>query len=89
MRSLRNKDQALLHYILEHQIDVCLVTETWLKQEDEIWKQCSCLNWNWKIMNWVDRMKNTTAGRLALMYNNGNKVEVTETNPGPTFETGI
>ena len=44
MRSLKNKDQALLNYILEHQIDVFLVTETWLKQEDDIWKQCSCLN---------------------------------------------
>ena len=38
MRSLKNKDQALLDYILKHQIDVFLVTETWLKQEDDIWK---------------------------------------------------
>ena len=44
MRSLKIKDQALLNYILEHQIDVFLVTETWLKQENDIWKQCSCLN---------------------------------------------
>ena len=43
MRSLKNKDQALLNYILEHQIDVFLVPETWLKQEDDISKQCSCL----------------------------------------------
>ena len=48
MRSLKNKDQELLSYILEHQIDVFLVTETWLKQEDDIWKQCSCLNQNEK-----------------------------------------
>ena len=80
MRSLKNKDQALLDYILEHQIDVFLVTETWLKQEDDIWKQCSCLNWNGKIMNCVDRLKNTRGGGLALIYNNGNKVEYIETN---------
>ena len=58
MRSLKNKDQALLDYILEDQIDVFLVTETWLKQKDDIWKQCSCLNQNGKIMNCVDRLKN-------------------------------
>ena len=28
MRSLKSKDQALFNYILEHQIDVFLVTET-------------------------------------------------------------
>ena len=33
VRSLKNKNQALLDYILEHQIDVFLVTETWLKQK--------------------------------------------------------
>ena len=75
--------------MVEHQIDVFLVTETWLKQEDEIWKQCSCLKWNGKIMNCVDRIKNTRGGGLALIYNNGNQVEVIETNPRPTFETGI
>ena len=89
MRSLKNKDQALLNYILEHQIDVFLVTETWLKQEDDIWKQCSCLNQNGKIMNCVDRLKNTRGGGLALIYNNGDKVEFIETNPRPNFETGI
>ena len=79
----------MLNYILEHQIDVFLVTETWLKQENDIWKQCSCLNGNSKIMNCVDRLKNTRGGGLALIYNNGDKVEFIETNPRPTFETGI
>ena len=68
MRSLRNKDQAVLDYILEHQIDVFLVTETWLKQEDEIWKQCNCLNQDWKIMNCVDRMKNNQMRRTCTNY---------------------
>ena len=83
MRSLKNKNQTFLDYTLEHQIDVFLVTETWLKQEDEIRKQCSCLNWNGKIMNCVERMKNIRGGGFALIYNNGNKVEVIETNPRP------
>ena len=89
MRSLKNKDQALLNYILEHQIDVFLVTETWLKQEDENWKQGSHLNQNGKFMNCVDRLKNTRGGGIALIYNNGDKVEFIETKLRPTFETGI
>ena len=62
IRSLKNKDQALLDYILEHQIDVFLLTETWPKQKDKICKQCSCLNQNGKIVNCVDGMKNTREG---------------------------
>ena len=89
MRLLKNKDQALLNYILEYQIDVFLVAETWLKQEDDIWMQYSCLNQNGKIMNCVDRLKNTSRGGLALIYDNGDKVEFIETNPRPTFETSI
>ena len=80
VKALRNKDQVLLEYILGYQIDVFLVTETWLRQEDDIVKQCSCLNWNGKIMNFVDRLKSIRGGGLELIYNNGNKVEFIETN---------
>ena len=38
MRLLKNKDQTLLDYIIENQIDAFLVTETWLKEEDDTWK---------------------------------------------------
>ena len=40
-------------------------------------------------MNCVDRLKNTRGGGLALIYNNGDKVEFIETNPRPPFQTGI
>ena len=40
-------------------------------------------------MNCVDRLKNIRGGRLALIYNNADKVKFIETNPRPTFETGI
>ena len=83
------RTHALLEYILEYQIDVFLVTETWLRHEDDIWKQCRCLNQNGKIMNCVYRLKNIRGRGLALIYNNGNKVEFIETNLRPNFETGI
>ena len=40
-------------------------------------------------MNCVDSLKSTRWGGLALIYDNGNKVEFNETNPRPTSETGI
>ena len=89
VRPLKNKGQVLLDYTLEYQIDVFLVTETWLKQEDDIWKQCCCCNWNGKIMNSVDSLKNVRGGGLTLIYNNGEKIEFIKTNPRPTFERGI
>ena len=66
-----------------------MVSETWLNQEDDIWKQCSCHNQNGKIINCADRLKSIRGGALAIIYNNGDKVEFIETNSRPTFETGI
>ena len=34
-RSICNKINQFQHYLLENSIDVCAVTETWLKEDDE------------------------------------------------------
>ena len=34
-RSICNKMNQFQHYLLEKSIDVCAVTETWLKEDDE------------------------------------------------------
>ena len=35
VRSIRNKTGLFLNYILDNNIDICTVTETWLKPEDD------------------------------------------------------
>ena len=35
-RSLRNKAQRTCDYILEHDIDIFVITETWLKEDDQV-----------------------------------------------------
>ena len=35
-RSVRNKTDEIVQYILEKNIDVCIITETWLKNDDNV-----------------------------------------------------
>ena len=47
-RSIKNKDLMLHHHLIEKDIDICLVTETWLGQTDidKIWYESTVLNRN-------------------------------------------
>ena len=33
-QSIRNKDTVLLDHLSEHKIDLCIATETWLRDQD-------------------------------------------------------
>ena len=37
MQSLKNKEQLLLHQLIEQDIDIMVVTETWLTEDDTVW----------------------------------------------------
>ena len=44
-QSLRSKDLLLHEYIKEDNIDICIVTETWIQnREDKVWCEISALN---------------------------------------------
>ena len=47
-RSIKNKDLMLHHHLIEKEIDICIVTETWLGQTDidKIWYESTVLNRN-------------------------------------------
>ena len=47
-RSIRNKDLMLYQHLVEKEIDICVVTETWLGQTDidKIWYESTVLNRN-------------------------------------------
>ena len=38
VRSIKSKDQALLNYALEHKFVAVIITETWLNDNNDIWK---------------------------------------------------
>ena len=46
VRSIKSKDKALLNYTSEHIFDAIIIIETWLKDNDDIWKNVTCLNRN-------------------------------------------
>ena len=51
-RSIRGKDLPLLELILEHRLDLMLITETWLRPEaDDIWERSTCLTKDNKLKN--------------------------------------
>ena len=46
VQSIKNKDLIVHQHICDSEIDLCVLTETWLgdKQNDIIWKSCTPLN---------------------------------------------
>ena len=70
MQSIKLKDDYLLEYLLESKTDLCIVTETWLRDENEedgAWVSCTHLNKvPFKIS--ISSRKNSRGGGLALIY---------------------
>ena len=70
IQSIKSKDDDLLGYLLESKTDVCVVTETWLSdnnEEDGAWVSCTHLNKApFKIS--ISNSKNCRGGGLALIH---------------------
>ena len=70
IQSIKSKDDDLLGYLLESKTDLCVVTETWLSddnEEDGAWVSCTHLNKDpFKIS--ISNRKNHRGGVLALIY---------------------
>ena len=46
VQSLKNKEQTLLHELIEQVIDIMVVTETWLTKDDTVWLDSCDFNKN-------------------------------------------
>ena len=44
VQSLKNKEQPLLHQLIDKDIDIMIITETWLMKDDTIWLEACDLN---------------------------------------------
>ena len=86
IQSIKTKEYMLHEYIVNNGIDVCVVSETWLKNhvEDKVWLACSILNRDGNKISTANRLYRTGGG-LALIYN---KLKVENTAQGnlETFE---
>ena len=44
IQSIKNKHTNLLDHLVENKTDICIVTETWLTEDDKIWLDCCDLS---------------------------------------------
>ena len=84
-QSLKNKDAILLDHLIEMKTDICIVTKTWLKENDDTWLECSDISRNgYKIQ--THNRNIAKGGGLAIVYRSNLKVSVIEANHTRSME---
>ena len=75
VQSVKNKQLILHQFLLESNIDLCVLTETWLRdtEADQVWLQCSSLN-NDGFKCFTSNRQGRRGGGLALMNRDRYKV---------------
>ena len=67
VQSLKNKEQPLLHQLIEQDINIMIVTETWLTKDDTTWLEACDLNKDtYRIQS--AHHQNGKGGGLALIH---------------------
>ena len=57
-QSVKKKDTLIMDNIIENKVDVCVVTETWLTEQDNIWISNSEFKKNNYIIKVANKNKN-------------------------------
>ena len=89
VRSIKSKDWAQLNYALEHKFDAIIKTETWLKDNDDIWKSALCLNRNGYHLLCSDRPEMKQGGGIGLVFRSDLKVKTLEEGCRNTFQYSV
>ena len=89
VRAIKSKDQALLNYVLEPKFDTIIITETWLKDNNDIWKSATCLNRNGYHLLCSNRPKMKQRGGIGLIFQSDLKVKTPEEGCRNTFEYSV
>ena len=88
IQSLHNKDTLLLDHLSEAKADLCLVTETWLWDQDEVWLSCcDIVCKGYKISN-VNR-QGRCGGGIALIYKQPTTIKIISKGVNRSFEHAI
>ena len=82
---IKNKDQLIVDYLLNEHIDVAIITETWLKDADDIWLHGCKLNKNGYKISCSNR-KNRQGGGVALAYKDSLTIKMFKKDQSVTFE---
>ena len=87
-QSVKKKDTLIMDSIIENKVDVCVVTETWLKEQDNIWISNSKFKKNNYIIKVANRNKRQGGG-LALICRSHYRVKECSKGINQTFEYAI
>ena len=91
VQSIKRKEIILLDELMARNIDICAVTETWLKDTmyDKTWVDTSGFKMNFWDSKWVNRV-GKRGGGIGIIWNIS-KMKCKEISHGawPTFEFGI
>ena len=87
-QSIKNKDQLITDYLLNEHIDVAIVTETWLKDANDIWMQGCELNKNGYKTSCSNR-RNRQGGGVALVYKDSLIIKMLKKDQSVTFEKAV
>ena len=85
IRSIKNKDSILLDHLVESKTDICMVTETWLNEDDNTWLECCDLSKNGYQIHSANR-KNRRGGGLAIITTTNMKIKLLEKGDKSSFE---
>ena len=77
-----------MDYLLDEHIDVATITETWLKDADDIWLQGCELNKNGYKTSCSNR-KNRQGGGVALVYRDSLTINMLKMDQSVTFEKAM
>ena len=90
VRSIKGKDLEIFNYLEEHQIDFCVVTETWLTNttNDNIWVKSAEINKNCYTLHSKIREKGQGGGVALIIKENLNITEI-KMDQRQSFEFGF
>ena len=88
IQALKSKELTLIEHLGSNDADMCIVTETWLNEDDQVWLQSSEFSKNgWKCHN-INRRGRWGRG-LALIYHDRYQTKCWEQGAIQSFEYGI
>ena len=88
IQSIKSKDTNLLDHLVENKTDICIVTETWLNEDDKIWLECCDISKNGFQIQSVNR-KNRRGGGLAITSTTSIKIKLLENGEKSSLEYAV
>ena len=83
---LKRKELAVENHIHIHAIDAMVITETWLNEDDNIWKTTCCLNSKGLHIDTVNRKTGQRGGSIGLIWNENIKCKRLITSETKSFK---